>query len=173
MAGGPESTARVALIVAMSRNGVIGRDNGMPWHLPEELRHFKAITMGKPMVMGRKTWESIGRALPGRTSIVVTRRRQWQPEGAIVVASVGEALARGRAIAGAGGEVMVIGGGEIYRQALPGADRLYITEVDLEVEGDTFFPPIDPGQWRQASVGDSLVSAKSGCRYRVKVLERV
>ncbi len=152
MTEGAENPARIALIVAMSRNGVIGRNNGMPWHLPEELRHFKATTMGKPMVMGRKTWESIGRALPGRTSIVVTRRRQWQPEGAIVVASVDEALERGRAIAGEGGEVMVIGGGEIYRQALPLSDRLYITEVDMEVAGDTFFPAIEPGQWRQVSL---------------------
>lgn len=173
MAEGADEPARVALIVAMSRNGVIGRDNGMPWHLPEELQHFKATTMGKPMVMGRKTWESIGRPLPGRTSIVVTRRRQWQPEGAIVVASVDEALARGRAIAGDGGEVMVIGGGEIYRQALPRAHRLYITEVDLDVEGDTFFPAIDPDQWRRVSVGETLTSAKSGCRYWVTVLERV
>jgi dihydrofolate reductase len=111
----------LALVVACSRNGVIGKDNALPWHLPEDLKHFKAVTMGKPMIMGRKTFDSIGRPLPGRTTLVVTR------------------------------EIAVVGGEEIYRQCLPLADVIHLTEVDVVVEGDAFFPALDDTVWVERS----------------------
>jgi len=141
----------VAIIVAVAENGVIGRDNALPWRLPGDLRHFKRITMGKPVIMGRKTWESIGRPLPGRTNIVISRNPAFAAEGAKVVTSLEEALALAGRIADRAGEAVVIGGAEIYRAALPQADRLYITEVHAEVEGDARLPAIDWNQWREAS----------------------
>ncbi|UTW44768.1 dihydrofolate reductase [bacterium SCSIO 12696] len=146
----------ICLIVAMARNGTIGRNNQLPWHLSGDLRYFKAVTMGKPVIMGRKTWESIGRPLPGRTNIVVTRQAGWCPEGenmaAVKVAnSLDAALELAQQVAAADGvsELMVMGGGEIYRQALPLADRLYITEVDADVEGDAHFPALDTNAWQE------------------------
>ncbi len=134
---------RVSLIVAMAQNGVIGRGNALPWHLPEDLKRFKATTMGKPMLMGRRTFESIGRALPGRLNLVLTRDRRWCAAGVGVVHSVEEALAR----AGEAEELMVIGGAEIYRLVMPFARRIYLTHVQADVAGDTFFPAFDPTQW--------------------------
>ena len=137
---------RIALVVAVARNGVIGRDGGLPWHLSSDLKRFKAITMGKPVIMGRKTWESLPKKpLPGRHNIVITRRKGFLAEGATVVASPENALA---AAAGAE-EIAVIGGGEIFDMFLTLADRIYLTEVDLDVEGDTYFPAIDPAHWRK------------------------
>jgi dihydrofolate reductase len=135
--------ARVSLIVAMAQNGVIGRGNGLPWKLPEDLRRFKAATMGKPLLMGRKTYESIGRPLPGRLNIVLTRDRTWSAPGVSVVHTVEEAL---RA-AGDARELMVIGGAEVYRLVMPFARRIYLTHVHAEVPGDTYFPAFDPTQW--------------------------
>lgn len=144
---------KVALVVAVAENGVIGRDNGLPWRLSSDLRRFKALTMGKPVVMGRKTWESIGRPLPGRDNIVVTRERAYRAKGARVAASLAEALmlARAAARAGGAGEIAVIGGGEIYREALPVADRLYVTHVAARPQGDTHFVPIDAAAWQPVS----------------------
>lgn len=145
--------SRIALIVAAARNGVIGRDNQLPWRLPGELQYFKATTLGKPIVMGRKTFESLGRPLPGRTNIVITRSPNFSaPEGVIVVDAVETALATADAIAirDGVGEIMVIGGADIYRQTLPLADVLYVTEVQAEVEGDAFFPTVDLTQWQTA-----------------------
>jgi len=136
----------VSLIVAMAHNRVIGVDNKLPWHLPADLKYFKSVTLGKPIIMGRKTYESIGRPLPGRTNIVVTRNPDWHADGVTVVASLDEAIAA----AGDTDEVMIIGGAEIYGAALQAADRLYVTEVDLAVDGDAFFPAIDPALWREA-----------------------
>ncbi len=133
----------VSLVVARARNGVIGSDNGLPWHLPADLARFRAVTMGKPMVMGRRTWESLPGLLPGRRHIVVSRNPEYRAEGAEVAASLEEALE----LAGPVPEVMVIGGGQIYRQALPRARRIYLTEVEAEVEGDTRFPELEPGAW--------------------------
>ncbi|WP_043319455.1 dihydrofolate reductase [Microbulbifer sp. HZ11] len=132
----------VAMIVAMARNRAIGRGNALPWKISGDLQFFKRTTLGKPVIMGRKTFESIGRPLPGRVNIVVTRNPDWQAEGVEVVPSLEAALelADRRAQAERMDELMVIGGAEIYRQALPLATRLYITEVDAEVEGDAFFP---------------------------------
>jgi dihydrofolate reductase len=133
----------VSLIVAMAQNGVIGRDNALPWRLPEDLRRFKAATLGKPILMGRKTFQSIGRALPGRLNLVLTRDRDWSAPGAVVVHSMEAALS---AAAGAE-ELVVIGGAEIYRLVMPFARRIYLTHVHADVPGDTYFPAFDPTQW--------------------------
>jgi dihydrofolate reductase len=133
----------VSLIVAMAQNGVIGRDNALPWRLPEDLKRFKAFTLGKTLLMGRKTFESIGRPLPGRSNLVLTRDTGWQAEGVVVVHSVEQALAR----TGPGSELVAIGGAEIYRLVLPFARRIYLTHVHADVPGDTYFPEFDPTQW--------------------------
>ena len=138
----------VTMVAAVARNGVIGADGGMPWHLPADLRRFKALTMGHPMVMGRRTFESIGRLLPGRRTIVVTRNREWSAPGVETVGSV-EAALRLAASGGADSPVMVVGGGEIYAAAMPFADRLEITEVDRDASGDTVFPAISPDTWER------------------------
>ena len=144
---------RLALIWAMSDNRVIGKDNALPWHLSADLKHFKATTLGKPVVMGRKTFESIGRPLPGRTNIVITRQDGYQPEGVIVVKNVDAAVEAGRraALESNAPEIMVIGGAEIYTLMLEHAERLYVTEIHGEFEGDAFFPPFDLGRWAEAS----------------------
>jgi len=135
----------ITVVAAVARNGVIGRDGGLPWHLPEDLRRFKAMTMDHVLVMGRKTFESIGRALPGRTTIVVTRQPDWPaPEGVLVAPSVEAALQQAAALDDDG---LVVGGAEIYRQALDRADVLELTEVDAEPEGDVHFPEVDWSRW--------------------------
>lgn len=140
---------RVHLIVAAAENGVIGRDGAMPWRIPTDLKRFKALTMGHPVIMGRKTWESLGRALPGRENVVVTRQSHFRAEGAVVVHSLADAVAHARN-AGAT-DAFVIGGGEIYRQALPAADVVHLTRVHASFEGDATFPPLDPSQWRETA----------------------
>ena len=146
----PTSFCRVTLIAAVARNGVIGAEGDMPWRIPEDFAFFKRTTMGHPMVMGRATFDSIGRPLPGRRSIVVTRSQTWRHDGVEVAHSLDDALRL--AACGAGGdEVFVVGGGQIYRQAMPLADRLLITEVDLEPDGEVTFPEIDPQTWREVS----------------------
>lgn len=127
----------------MATNRAIGLDGRMPWHLPGELKHFKEATMGKPIVMGRKTWESIGRALPGRQNIIVTRNQSFSAEGCDVAASLEEALE-----IACGDEVMIIGGGQLYQQALPMACRILLTVVELEPEADTWFPDWDQSSWQ-------------------------
>jgi dihydrofolate reductase len=133
----------ISLIVAMAQNGVIGRDNALPWRLPQDLKRFRAFTLGKPVLMGRKTFESIGRPLPGRDNLVLTRDRSWLAAGVIVVHSMEEALAQARA----SDELVAIGGAEIFRLVLPFARRIYLTHVHADVPGDTFFPDFDPTQW--------------------------
>jgi dihydrofolate reductase len=144
----------VSLVVAVAANGVIGRDNRMPWHLPEDLAYFKRLTLGHPVVMGRKTYESIlvtlGKPLPGRTNIVVTRQPGFSAPGCTVAASVDAALAAARDA----DEVFVIGGAEIYRLALQRADRVYLTRIDAAFAGDIRFPALDPAEWREASRED-------------------
>ncbi|WP_163647560.1 dihydrofolate reductase [Modicisalibacter sp. 'Wilcox'] len=141
----------VAMIAAVSRNGVIGVDNQLPWYLPEDLKFFKRMTQGKPLVMGRKTHQSIGRALPGRLNIVVTRDPDFRAEGVRVCHDLAEALALAddQAIIDGVEEIMVMGGGEIYAQAMPWASSLYLTEVDVELAGDTRFPAIDRDVWEE------------------------
>lgn len=140
----------LSLIAAMGRNRAIGRDNRLLWHLPDDLRHFKAMTLGKPMLMGRKTWESLPGLLPGRRHILISRNVNYQAKGADLAGSLEEAMA----LAGPVPEVMLIGGGELYRQALPLAHRLYLTLVQDEPEADTFFPELDRNQWRLLSQED-------------------
>ncbi|WP_255990012.1 dihydrofolate reductase [Chitinolyticbacter albus] len=142
----------LAIISAVGSNGVIGIDNKLPWHLPEDLKHFKALTMGSPMIMGRKTFESLPGVLPGRRHLVVSRNAGWQAPGAEAYSSL-EA-----AIAAAGDQAFVIGGGELYRLALPLADTLYLTEVDLAPTGDATFPQIDGSAW-QETARDAHVAA--------------
>jgi len=139
----------ITLVAAVARNGTIGADGGLPWRLPADLKRFKALTMGHPMIMGRKTYDSIGRALPGRRTIVVTRDPAWSAPDIETAPSVAAALAAaGDGDAAGDGEIMVVGGGEIYTQTIDLADRLEITHVDIDVAGDTQFPEIDPGRWR-------------------------
>lgn len=141
----------LSIIVAFAENGVIGKGNALPWRLPEDMRHFKRVTMGKPIVMGRLTFESIGKPLPGRTNIVISRNASFQAEGVELAMNVDEALALAQRKAGTGGEVVVIGGAQIYAATLPFADVLYATEVHASVEGDAVLPPIDWKQWREVS----------------------
>ncbi len=145
------------MVVAATENDVIGRDNGMPWHLPDDLKYFKARTMGKPMLMGRKTFESIGKPLPGRTSIVMTRDSAWRPAGGVPLStSVGSAgvvvvrsLDEAMALCAGLPELCAVGGAEIFRLAWPHAQRLFLTRIHASIEGDTFFPKPDPAEWRE------------------------
>ncbi|MEW6165236.1 MAG: dihydrofolate reductase [Pseudomonadota bacterium] len=140
-------SAALVIIVAMARNGVIGRDNALPWHLPEDLKRFKQLTMGHAVIMGRKTWESLPekfRPLPGRRNIVVTRNAGYAAPGATVVHSLEEAEK-----VSPGGTAFIIGGAELYAHALPRATRLEITEIDADIEGDARFPAFDRAQWRE------------------------
>ena len=164
---------KVALIVAVSQNNVIGRDNQLPWHLPEDLQYFKSITMGKPILMGRKTYDSIGRPLPGRTNIVITRDPNWTAEGVEVVNSLEAAMTAGAEACNAAesDEIMVIGGAQIYRDCLPMADKLYLTKVDADIQGDAFFPDIDSNQWQKTSEKTPAVVDKHP--YRFLILERI
>jgi dihydrofolate reductase len=164
---------KISLIVAVSRNGVIGIDNQLPWHLPEDLKYFKSVTMGKPIIMGRKTYDSIGRPLPGRTNIVITRDSSWQAEGVEVAQTLPQAMTLGQLACAQADvdEAMVIGGEQIYRMTLPAADRLYLTEVQAEVEGDAFFPEFDAKDWRQVS--EQLPEVTDTHPYRFVVLERI
>ena len=157
-----------SLIVARARNGAIGKDNAMPWHLPADLTHFKRTTLGHPVIMGRRTWESIGRALPGRRNIVVSRTPGFHPPGAEVVASLAEAW---RATAGAD-EAFVMGGARLYAEALPDADRIYLTDVVGEVDADTFFPDFHPENWRETLLGEQPADERNRFALRWLLLER-
>lgn len=138
------------IVVAVSRNNIIGRDGDMPWRLSSDLKRFKAMTLGKPVIMGRKTFQSIGKPLPGRPNVVITRDASFSPEGVTVVHSLGEAVDAASRLAAENGidEICILGGGEIYRQAIGLADRLLVTHVETEVDGDTSFPVIDPALWQ-------------------------
>ncbi|RMF11355.1 MAG: dihydrofolate reductase [Alphaproteobacteria bacterium] len=148
--------ADVVLVVAVARNGVIGNRGALPWHLPADLKHFKALTMGKPMIMGRKTFQSIGRPLPGRDTVVITRQADFSAEGVHVARSWDAAWAIAERLAKIRGadEIPVVGGAEIYALALPHANRIYLTEVNLEPQGDAFFPPLDPAEWAEVAAQD-------------------
>jgi dihydrofolate reductase len=166
---------KISLIAAVARNNVIGADQSIPWRIPSDFAWFKARTMGKPMVMGRKQFETFPKPLAGRPHIVVTRQHDYAPEGVLVRHSLVEGLAAARRLAEASDqdEVMVIGGGDIYAQALPLADRLYISHVDIEPAGDVRFPPIDPAIWRVVAEPDVPRSDKDGASYAIRVYERV
>ena len=165
---------RTALMVAMSLNRVIGRNNALPWYLPEDLRYFKQVTYGKPVVMGRRTHESIGRPLPGRQNLVITRDPEWHRDGVTVVHSLGEAMARAEAQAFIDGaeELVVIGGSQIYAEALPLVDRLYMTEVHAEVEGDTFFPEVNWDRWQETFREDLPATDNNPFAYSLVTYDR-
>jgi dihydrofolate reductase len=160
---------QVSLVVAMARNHVIGRDNALPWRLPEDLKHFKAVTMGKPVLMGRKTFESIGKVLPGRTNLVLTRDTGWKTEGVVVVHSVAEALSR----AADAQEVACIGGAEVFQLLMPLVTRIYLTRIDADIPGDTVFPPLDPSQWREVESRKFASDARNAYDMTFVTLERV
>jgi len=160
---------RLSLIVAMAKNRVIGADGKIPWHLPNELQLFKRVTMGHHIVMGRKTFESIGRLLPGRTTVIVTRQEHYAVPGAVVAHSLEGALAR----CAGDSEIFVIGGGELYRAAIPIADRIYLTVVDAEPAGDTRMPEFDPAQWTLAGSERFRKDERHAHDYRFEVHDRV
>ena len=166
---------RKALIVAMSRNRVIGRNNNLPWYLPGDLKYFKQATMGKPIIMGRKTWDSIGRPLPGRMNVVISRNPEWQaPAGTTPAKSLDEALVKAEAQAEIedGEEVMIIGGGQIYAEALPMVDRIYVTLVHAQVAGDAFFPEVDWSEWEELGREDFSASENNPYDYSFVVYQR-
>ena len=157
---------RISIIAAMARNRIIGRENGLPWHLPEDLRHFKRLTMGHHILMGRKTFESIGKPLPGRTSIVITRNRNYASQGVHCAASIEAALASCKG----DDEIFFIGGAELYQQAIAYAERLYLTEIKKDFEGDARFPEYDKTLWHEIS-RESHVSA-GGLEYDFVICEK-
>jgi dihydrofolate reductase len=158
----------ISLLVAATKNGVIGRDNGMPWHLPDDLKHFKALTLGKPVLMGRRTYESIGRPLPGRTNLVLTRSQDWSVPGVTVVADL-EAAVRA---AGAAPELVVAGGAQVYALVLPHATRIYLTRIHAIIEGDTRLPELDWHQWREVSSQLHPIDARHPYAMSFVTLER-
>ncbi|HHQ4679098.1 type 3 dihydrofolate reductase [Aeromonas veronii] len=161
---------KISMIAAMAHDRVIGKDNQMPWHLPADLAHFKRVTLGKPVLMGRKTFESIGRPLPGRRNLVISRNPGYQADGIEVVGSVEAALAL---LAGSSvEELMVIGGGHLYAEMLPSADCLYLTRIDLAVEGDTRFPAFDDGQWQRVDCESHPADEKNPHPYSFETWQR-
>ena len=150
----------ISLIVAKSNNNVIGKNNQLIWHLPADLKHFKTITMGHTVVMGRKTYESMMKPLPGRTNVVITRQDNYHPERVIIKPSLEDALKDLE-----GGEVFIIGGGEIFKQAMALANKLYITEIHANFEGDTFFPEINPDEWVKTDIENHLKDEKNPYDY--------
>ena len=166
---------KLALICAMSENRVIGRDNDLPWHLSEDLKYFKRTTMGSCMIMGRNTWESIGRALPGRTSIVITSRDDYEAAGAEVVSSLQAAIEKAETISAGNGsvEAFVIGGAVLYQAALPLADTIHLTRVHASVEGDTYLHEFDESNWKEVSREEYRRDEANGYDYSICVLERI
>lgn len=158
---------QITLIAAMGRNREIGLAGQMPWHLPAELQHFKKATMGKSIVMGRKTWQAIGRPLPGRQNIVISRNAGFKAEGAEVVSSLQQALEQSNS-----DEIMVIGGGQLYELALPIAQRLILTQIDIEPEADTWFPQWKQGEWRAVHMQDFAADESNSLAYRIIELQR-
>ena len=159
----------ISIIVAASENGVIGNRGELPWRLSDDLRRFKGVTMGKPIVMGRKTWESIGRPLPGRQNVVITRQAEFAAEGCDIVASKAEAIA----VTAGAAEVMVIGGSQVYELFLPDAQRLYLTRVHAEVEGDAFFPEIGESEWRLVDEESHPADDRNAFAFSFRTYERI
>jgi len=158
----------LSCVVAVAENGVIGSHNGLPWHLPADLQRFKALTMGKPMIMGRKTWDSIGRPLPGRTSIVVSRQPQLAIAGCIVAGSLADAIAA----AGDVPEIAVIGGADLFRLALPAVTVIHLTRVHAAVPGDVFFPALLPGEWNETAIERHEADARHAYAFSFLELHR-
>jgi dihydrofolate reductase len=156
----------ISFVVAMDDNRAIGKDNDLPWYLPNDLKHFKKTTMGKPIVMGRKTYESIGKPLPGRENIVVTRDQSYEAEGTTIVHSVDEVLQMNA-------EICVIGGTEIFKMFLPVADRLYITEIHHTFDADTYFPELNDNEWKELSRTEGIVDEKNKYPHEFVVYEKI
>ncbi len=174
MTASSEAGVPVAFIVACAENGVIGLAGGMPWHLSGDLKFFKAQTLGKPVVMGRKTYDSIGRPLPGRPNLVITRAPDFRPEGVEVFRDVEAALARAQALAAESGaeEVMVIGGGQIFEKTLHLARRIYLTVVHARPQGDTLMPELDPAVWKEVRRDAPVSGGEGQPDYSIVILER-
>jgi dihydrofolate reductase len=158
-----------SLVVAVARNGVIGRDNQLPWKLPDDLAYFKKVTMGHPVVMGRRTYDSIGKPLPGRLNIVVTHNRAFAAPGCVVVGSLDDAWKA----AGEAAEVSIIGGTTLFAETLPIADRIHYTDVQADVPGDTWFPAFDRAQWRETVVSTHAADERHAYSFRILVLDRL
>lgn len=159
----------ISLIVAMDQNRVIGKDNKLPWHLPADLQYFKKVTMGHPIVMGRKTFESIGRVLPGRENVIVTRKQDFKAEGCVVLHDITQIKTFAD---NSDEEVFVIGGAEIFKEILPVTDRLYITEIHETFEGDTFFPVIDENEWDKISSNPGSIDEKNRYAHDFIILQK-
>jgi dihydrofolate reductase len=159
---------KLALIAAVARNGVIGRDGSLPWRLPEDLRRFRDLTMGHALIMGRRTWDSLPRVLPGRQSIVVTRQSQFDADGAVVVHSLEDALSK----VAQPSPAFCIGGSEIFRAAIPRATTAYITEIAADFVGDVMFPPLDPREWRETERELRPIDPALGAAYAFVTYER-
>jgi len=160
----------ISFVVAAAKNNVIGKDNQLVWNLPNDMKFFKNVTWGMPVVMGRKSFESLGKALPGRKNIVLTRQEGWNAKDVIVVKSMEEAKAVVKEMDVK--EMMVIGGGEIFKMVMPEAKRIYLTRVDAEPEGDAFFPKVDPAEWELVSKRDHEADAKHAYNYSFQIWER-
>ena len=160
----------ISLLLAASENNVIGKNNQLPWHLPNDLKYFKNLTWGLPILMGRKTFDSIGKPLPGRKSIVITRNGSWQHDGVEVVHSIEAAVAKAEALGAK--EIFVIGGAEIFTASLASASRIYLTRIHQEFEGDVFFPPIDRAEWRLGSSRFCAADEKNHYDHTYEVWER-
>ncbi|CAG9613681.1 IS1595 family transposase ISSsu9 [Bacillus rhizoplanae] len=156
----------ISLLVAMDKNRLIGKDNQLPWHLPADLAYFKKVTMGHPIIMGRKTFESIGKPLPGRTNIILTRNKNYEMEGCEVIYSIDDVQKMDEQL---NEEIFVIGGAEIFKEVLPFADRLYITKIEEVFEGDTFFPEINYNEWKEISVEQGVTDEKNPYTYAYHV----
>lgn len=161
----------ISLVVAAATNNAIGKDGKMPWHLPNDMKHFKNVTWGMPIVMGRKTFDSLGKALPGRKNIVITRQHSWKADNTVAVKNIEDALFVAKETDAK--EVMVIGGGEIYKALFDKAQRIYLTRVEAEPEGDTFFPVLEQGQWHLVSQKNHEADEKNAYNYSFQVWERI
>ncbi len=161
--------SRIAFVVARDRHGVIGKDGRLPWRLPDDMRHVRELTVGKPLIMGRRTFDSIGRPLPDRVSIVLTRDETFRCDGCLVARTPDEAVA----LAGDAPEIIVFGGAGVFTYFLPRTDRIYLTEVDTEAAGDTYFPPLDPREWREVDRRAHAADARHPFAFSWVTLERV
>ena len=160
----------ISFVVAAAKNNVIGKDNQLVWNLPNDMKFFKNVTWGMPVVMGRKSFESLGKALPGRKNIVLTRQEDWKAKDVIVVKSMEEAKEAVKEMDVK--EMMVIGGGEIFKMVMPEAKRIYLTRVDAEPDGDAYFPKVDPAEWELVSKKDHEADAKHAYNYSFQIWER-
>lgn len=169
-----QTNIRLAIVVAMARNYVIGKDDGLPWQLPDDLKWFRQVTMGKPIIMGRVTFESIGKALPGRDNIVITRNSDFQVENVTVAGDMEDAIAIAEAFAIARevNEIAIIGGAQIYKEALPNVSRIYLTEIDADIEGDTHFPEFSMDDWDRSVAQEITSDDRNQYAARMLTLDR-